>query len=180
MPTPPTPVLIIPGWQNSGPEHWQTLWQRTHPDYLRVEQRDWERPVADDWVEALNFALAVLPEPPVLVAHSLGCITVAHWTSRFERPIRGALLVAPPDIERPDSPAEIVGFTPIPRARLPFPSILVASANDPYCTIERAAQFADAWGSRFVNLGACGHINVDAGFGPWPDGERMLSELLRA
>jgi predicted alpha/beta hydrolase family esterase len=176
----PTPVLIIPGWQNSGPEHWQTLWERAHPNYVRVEQRDWERPIAGDWVEALDFTLAVLPEPPALVAHSLGCIAVAHWASRFQRPIRGALLVAPPDVERADTPAEIAGFAPILLARLPFPSILVASVNDQYCTIERAAQFAAAWGSRFLNLGERGHINTDAGFGPWPEGERLLAELPQA
>ncbi len=176
----PAPVLIIPGWQNSGPEHWQTLWQTAHPTYLRVEQCDWERPIRAEWAEALDFTLAVLPEPPLLVAHSLGCILIAHWASRYQRPIRGALLVAPPDVERPDTPAEIAGFTPIPLARLPFPSILVASANDPYCTIERAEQLAAAWGSRLVNLGACGHINTEAGFGPWPQGERLLEQLMQS
>lgn len=174
----PTPVLIVPGWQNSGPAHWQTLWQQAHPEYIRVEQTDWERPVERDWVEALDYTIAVLPEPPVLVAHSLGCITVARWASRFQRPVRGALLVAPPDVERSDTPDEILGFAPIPLARLPFPNILVASTNDPYCTIERAQQLADAWGSRFVNVGAMGHINTDVGFGPWPQGERLLAELL--
>jgi predicted alpha/beta hydrolase family esterase len=174
----PAPVLIIPGWQNSGPGHWQTLWEQAHPDYIRVEQIDWQRPIAADWVDALDFTLGVLPEPPVLVAHSLGCIAVAQWAGRWLRPVRGALLVAPPDIERPDTPAEISGFAPIPLARLPFPSILVASTNDPYATIERARHFADAWGSRFVSIGACGHINTEAGFGPWPQGERLLADLL--
>jgi predicted alpha/beta hydrolase family esterase len=164
------PVLIVPGWQNSGPDHWQTLWERAHPAYLRVEQRDWERPVCTEWVDALDFTLAMVPEQPLLVAHSLGCIAVAHWAARFARPVRGALLVAPPDVERADMSAAIAGFAPIPRAPLPFPSILVASTTDPYCTIERAGQFAAAWGSRFVNLGACGHINTEAGFGPWPQG----------
>lgn len=176
----PTPILIIPGWQNSGPEHWQTLWERAHPEYLRVEQRNWEQPVCAEWVEALDFTLAMVPEPPLLVVHSLGCIAVAHWAARFSRPVRGALLVAPPDVERSDMPAETAGFAPIPRAPLPFPSILVASANDQYYTIERAGQLAAAWGSRFVNLGACGHINTEAGFGPWPEGERLLAELMQS
>lgn len=177
----PTHVLMLPGWQNSEPEHWQSLWERAHPEYARVPQQEWERPVRDDWVGTLDFTIEALPEPPVIVAHSLGCIAVAHWaakSSRVSLPVRGALLVAPPDLERPDAPVELAGFAPIPLARLPFPSIVVASTNDPYCTITRAEQFANAWGSRFVNVGAKGHINTDAGFGPWPEGERLLAELL--
>jgi predicted alpha/beta hydrolase family esterase len=178
----PRPVLILPGWQNSGPQHWQTLWERAHPEYVRVQQRDWDYPVCSEWVETLERTLAQLSSPPVLVAHSLGCITLAHWAvssraQRFRRPLQGALLVAPPDVELPGTTTDVTGFAPVPLDRLPFVSILVASTSDPYCAIARAEQFANAWGSRLVNAGACGHINTDAGFGSWPEGEHLLAEL---
>jgi predicted alpha/beta hydrolase family esterase len=168
---------MLPGYLDSDPGHWQTLWERAHPGYRRVQQRDWEHPHRDEWVAALERALAEVAGPVMLVAHSLGCMLVAHWAAEFRRPIQGALLVAPPDVERADFPPEITGFAPVPRERLPFPSILVASTNDPYADFARSELFAACWGSRLVPLGACGHINAEAGFGPWPEGERLLAEL---
>lgn len=174
------PVLILPGWTNSGPEHWQTLWERADPHrFRRVEQRDWDTPRLADWVDALDAAIAAEPAPPVLVAHSLGCIAVAHWAAAHDRPIAGALLVAPADVERADMPEEIRGFAPIPLHPLPFRGILVASDNDEYLTLGRAAHLARAWGSELVRAGAVGHINTAAGFGPWPQGERLLKSLSR-
>lgn len=171
------PVLILPGYDSSGPEHWQSLWQRAHPEYRRVEQRDWTAPVCDEWVAALDHAVLAAAAPPVLVAHSLGCHTVVHHAARHGRPVRGALLVAPPDVDDPDFPPVIEGFRPVPRMPLPFPSIVVASSDDWYTTPDRAQALAEAWGSRFVLLERAGHINADAGFGPWPDGTRLLAEL---
>lgn len=172
-------VLIIPGWSNSGPGHWQTLWERSDPRrFRRVEQADWDTPQRADWVRTLDAAIAAEPAPPVLVAHSLGCIAVAHWAAAHARPVAGALLVAPPDVERADMPGEIRGFAPIPRTPLPFRSILVASDNDEYATIGRAAEIAGWWGSELIRAGAMGHINTDAGFGPWPWGERLLRSLV--
>jgi predicted alpha/beta hydrolase family esterase len=118
-----------------------------------------------------------IASPPVLVAHSLGCIAVAHWARTGTRPIQGALLVVPPDVEHPDFPPVVEGFAPIPRERLAFPSIVVASRNDQYGDFERSRGLAAAWGSRFVDAGDSGHLNTDAGFGPWPLGETLLAEL---
>ena len=173
-------VLTLPGWQNSGSGHWMTLWEARHPDWRRVEQADWEWPRRSDWIAALDAAALRTRGPLVLVAHSLGCLTVAHWaaTTTDAVRIRHALLVAPPDIERDDLPAALSDFAPAPWTPLPFASTLVASRNDPYCRIERARAFATAWGSEFVALGDCGHINVDAGFGPWPDGLARLQQVL--
>ncbi|HEX5871088.1 MAG TPA: alpha/beta hydrolase [Longimicrobium sp.] len=173
-------VLMVPGWENSGPEHWQTLWERADPRrFRRVEQRDWDTPLLDDWIAALDDAIAAEPAPAVLVAHSLGCIAVAHWAARSARPVAGALLVAPADVERADTPEPIRGFAPVPLQPLPFRGILVASSNDPYLSMDRAAYFARCWGSELVPLGAAGHINTAAGFGPWPQGERLLDALCR-
>jgi hypothetical protein len=178
-PVEPPRVLIVPGWTNSGPEHWQTLWERADPRrFHRVEQRDWDEPQLDEWVHALDAAIAAEPAPPVLAAHSLGCIAIAHWAATSARPVAGALLVAPPDVERGDMPDAVRNFAPVPLRPLPFRSFLVASNNDEYLTIERAEAFARAWGSELVRAGRAGHINTDAGFGPWPEGERLLALLL--
>jgi len=117
----------------------------------------------------------------VLVAHSLACLLVAHWAAQASLParVKAALLVAPPDVGSPDhTPDEVRSFSPIPLVRLPFASIVVASDDDPFGSLERAAAFARAWGSRLVTLPRAGHINADAGFGPWPEGRRLLSDLM--
>jgi predicted alpha/beta hydrolase family esterase len=126
-----TPVLIVPGYTNSGPEHWHSRWERALPNCSRVEQRDWEHPVRSEWEEALAAAIRAQSAPPVLVAHSLGCLTVAHWASGATAPVRAALLVAPPDVEQADTPAVLRDFAPVPLRQLSFPSILVASGTDP-------------------------------------------------
>jgi predicted alpha/beta hydrolase family esterase len=172
-------VLIVPGWGDSGPGHWQTLWERAHPDYRRVVQRDWQYPIRTEWVETLGRAIRAASDPVVVVAHSLGCIALAHCAQAGPVSVRCALLVAPPDVEHPDFPPVIEGFAPIPRARLPFPSLVVASRNDPFTEFERSRTLAEAWGSRFVDAGNSGHLNTDAGFGPWPLGEKLLAELMR-
>ena len=172
-----TRVLLLPGLYNSGPEHWQTHWQAEHPELVRVEQRDWETPDLREWVETLQRAIVAVPGPVVLVAHSAACSLVAHWAAAHQGNIRGALLVAPADVEAPSFPSGTTGFAPMPLAPLPLPSILVASTNDEYVTLPRAAQFALAWGSRLEVLGALGHINSASNLGSWPEGFALLREL---
>jgi len=169
---------MLPGYDDSGPGHWQTLWERAHPEYRRVQQRSWTAPVCDEWVAALDAAIVEANRAVVLVAHSLGCLTVAHHAARHARPVRGALLVAPPDADDPTFSPLIKGFRPIPRAPLPFPSIVVASDDDWYMGPDDARVLAEAWGSRFVLVEKAGHFNTDSGFGPWPEGERLLADLL--
>ncbi len=166
-----TTVVLVPGLGDSGPEHWQTLWGRDHPAYRRVRQRDWFQPRVDEWVEALDREIRRAPSPTILVGHSLGCIAVAEWAARRWADVRGALLVAPADVDRRPF------FDAVPLRPLPFPSVLVASDNDPHLELERARLFARHWGSRFVDIGRAGHINVESGFGPWPEGEALLAEL---
>lgn len=174
----PPLVLTVPGWTGSGPGHWQSLWERAHPRrFRRVEQADWENPRLDDWIRTLDAAVASAPGPVVLVAHSLGCIAVAHWAAAHARPVAGALLVAPADVERADAPGPIRPFAPVPLQPLPFRSILVASTDDEFVTMERAEHFARCWASELVPIGAAGHVHTAAGFGPWPRGERLLDDL---
>jgi uncharacterized protein len=175
-----TPILIVPGLGGSGPEHWQTHWERSYPRVQRVEQADWNRPVRADWLSRLTHALRDAPGA-ILVGHSLGCALIAHlaWR-RPDLAIGGALLVAPADVDDDNRiPRDVRDFAPMPLARLPFRAVVVASTNDPYMGLERARTLAQAWGTRFVNAGACGHINVAAGFGPWPAGEELLADLMR-
>lgn len=169
------PVLILPGLWNSGPQHWQTLWENTHPQWIRVEQRDWERPHRDDWVDTLEQAVRACSEPPYLIAHSLGCALVAHWSqAKTGSRVAGAFLVAPSDVDAPSYPEGTHGFKPMPLAPLPFRSLVVASSNDEYVTIDRARQFADAWGSELVIIGDAGHINSASGLGNWPMGAELF------
>lgn len=169
-----TSIIIVPGWRDSGPGHWQTLWAERLPQARRVIQDDWHTPTRSAWVARLEETVLEQPGPVVIVAHSLGCITTAHMKPEVAARVRGALLVAPADPERR---AVLSDFAPVPYAALPYRSILVASSNDPYCPIRLAGAYARAWGSEFVRLQNAGHINVDSGHGEWPLGRAVLQSL---
>lgn len=177
-----THILIHPGLYNSAPGHWQSHWETLLPNASRVQQADWDRPDRAEWVSRLDAAIGAATSPVIIVAHSLGCITTAWWASeRGHEPhaakVRGALLVAPPDVERADFPAFITGFDPVPRHRLPFRSIAVASSNDPWSALSRAQSLAADWGAEFHAIGAYGHINENSGLGDWPQGRAWLAML---
>jgi predicted alpha/beta hydrolase family esterase len=174
-----TPVLVIPGLHNSGPDHWQSHWEAALPNAHRVEQSDWDRPTLAEWVESLVLAIRAHPGA-LLVGHSLGCALIAHVAHlRGRRGIAGALLVAPADVNREGPAGRLLqGFGPMPRGRLPFPTTLVASRNDPYGSFELSQALAYGWGSEVVDLGAAGHINVEAGYGPWREGQGLLDGLV--
>ena len=169
----------MPGLAGSDAGHWQTIWERQRPsEFDRVQQENWDWPVMTAWVEALQQKLEGANSPVVLVAHSMGCITLAHWSKRyFSDKVAGALLVAPADAERSPRLSFVEGFTPIPTEPLPFPSIVTASTNDIYMTIARAEYFAAKWGSRFICVGEQGHINASSGLGEWTFGLQVLEEL---
>ncbi|MFP5466738.1 MAG: RBBP9/YdeN family alpha/beta hydrolase [Gammaproteobacteria bacterium] len=174
----PENVLILPGWQNSGPDHWQSRWEALR-GFRRVDQHDWMTPRRGDWIARLEDVILACDGPVVLVAHSLGCILTAAWAqvSRSTGRVQGALLVAPGDPERDELRIVLPGWAPIVRDRLPFPSRLLGSHDDPYCSLEKARSLADAWGSRFIDGGRCGHINAESGLGDWPEGLALLHEL---
>jgi hypothetical protein len=172
-------VLVLPGYGDSGPGHWQTLWQASDPSFRRVVQRDWYEPRLDDWLAELDRVAAACATRPVLVAHSLGCALVAHWVRRGAARATAALLVAPSDVDALATVLDSVqSFAPVPLVRLPFPSLVVTSDDDLYLTPARAHAFADAWGSRLLTLTGAGHINADSGFGPWPEGRALLAGLI--
>ncbi len=181
MPRSLTRYLIIPGWQGSPVDHWQSHWQRTLPNSARVEQADWLAPQRESWVAVLNEAIAADSRPTILIAHSLGCVTVAHWVAQASPAllgrVRGALLVAPADVERPDCPAPLRNFAPLPRQALPFPSQLIGSDNDSAATVTRALQLAADWGAEATILSGVGHINVKSGHQRWEQGFAWLYRL---
>lgn len=171
-------VLLLPGWLDSGPGHWQTLWEAAH-GFQRVQQDDWHWPKRGDWMMRLEETLLADERPALLAAHSLGCWLVAAWAahSQHAHRVQGALLVAPPDLARDDLPPQVTTWRPLPLQRLPFPSTVVYSQDDPYCAPERAAAFAQAWGGGLVAAGARGHLNAESGLGVWPEGQALLQAL---
>ena len=170
-------LILVPGWRDSGPEHWQSLWQARMPgaQRLALADADWQFPRRKVWVEALSELILQQEGPVVVAAHSLGCITTAHLPEAVAARIQGALLVAPADPQRRGILAD---FAPVPYQTLPYRSVLVASHNDPYCPIRTAGAYARSWGSEWVRLQNAGHINVESGHGEWPLGLALLQSLL--
>lgn len=173
-----SPVLLLPGWKNSGPTHWQSLWEREF-GYCRVQEHDWEKPLRGDWIIQLEEAVLARNSPVFLVAHSLGCHQVAAWSAHTHNAhhIRGAMLVAPPDVERDEFRPLLGSWSPIVRTAIPFTCMVVASQNDPYCSLQRAKDFANDWGAEFKNAGSLGHINADSNLGLWMQSHEWLQNL---
>jgi predicted alpha/beta hydrolase family esterase len=173
------PILIVPGFRNSGPDHWQTRFESQFVGARRVNMPSFDSPLPHEWVAELDRAIAQCDAPPVLVAHSLGCIAVAHWSERAKpRAVHAGLLVAPCDVEQRGAHPALRAFAPMPFSRLRFRSVLVASTNDPYMDRERAGTLARAWGARLNEVENAGHLNAASGHGPWPAGEALLTSLL--
>jgi uncharacterized protein len=172
-------VFLLPGWQNSGPNHWQSRWEVLY-GYQRVEQHDWMRPLRGDWMAQLEEAVLAAPTSVLLVAHSLGCMLTAAWAAHSQNThkVIGALLVAPGDPDTEMGQSNFPSFSPVVMKGLPFPSVLVASRDDPFTQFARAQSFADAWNSEFVDIGARGHINAESGLGDWPQGQALLKNLM--
>lgn len=171
--------LVVPGWNNSGPSHWQSRWQDLAPDLVRVEQEDWVRPDPGSWIANLDAAISASPQPVVVIAHSLGCIALAHWVRETGgRGVAAALLVAPADVSRPGGNPALLGFAPVPLDYLPFASRVVASDDDPCCSVARATEFAARWGSDLVVIPQGGHLNAASRLDDWPLGQLLLHDLV--
>lgn len=178
-------VLVLPGYMNSGEGHWQTRWESLHAGFERVRMPDWDQPVRDAWCRELDAAVCAAPGPVAFAAHSLGCLAVAFWASQYASAaslakVAGALLVAVPDPAGKGFPRDANGFAPVPLEPLPFPGVVVASTDDPYGGVPFSQACAIAWGSRWREIGARGHINADSGLGDWDEGLRWLAEAVQA
>ncbi len=178
-----TNIIIVPGYTNSGEDHWQSRWQRNLSTASRVQQDDWHKPIVEEWTDSLLTSIDAAEKPVVLVAHSLGCQVVVQTALKFEdghrSKVLGAFMVAPPDVERENiRPKHLRTFGPYPRDPLPFPSIVVASSNDPFCELEVADEMAACWGSLFIPSGEQGHFNPASGHGAWPEGLMVFSKFM--
>ncbi len=174
-----TKIIIIPGLGNSGTQHWQSYWHQHIVDSVRVAQQEWETPMLSDWLITLDECIKA-HAPVVLVAHSLAVSLVAHWAAKYDTGlVKAALLVAPADVDSPEHTPDVVrNFAPMPLAPLPFPSMVIASENDPFISLERAIFFANHWKSTWVNVGAKGHINAQSDLGLWEEGLTLLQQLI--
>jgi predicted alpha/beta hydrolase family esterase len=172
--------VIVPGIGGSGPAHWQSRWEVGLRDARRIAPASWDEPDLDDWVAAIDRAVGDAEPVPVLVAHSLGCLAVAHWAQRTDAAsarVAGAFLVAPPDPAGPMFPAPARAFA-APTGPLPIPALVLASTDDPYCFLDRAVEIAAVWGAPLLELGARGHVNVESGCGEWPEGLQLLEDFV--
>ncbi|WP_242123566.1 alpha/beta hydrolase [Sphingobium sp. Sx8-8] len=176
-------ILTVPGLSNSGPGHWQTIWEAELPHCHRVELGNWDAPHRNSWISNLGHAIGGIDGPVILAAHSLGCHAVAWWAAfelqEWSEKVIGALLVAPPEVDSGVADPRLRDFGPAPKALLPFPSIVVASRNDPYISMGRARLLAQFWGSQFADAGESGHINADSGLGDWAFGQFLLSRFTK-
>ena len=173
-------ILLLPGIGNSGPEHWQRLWAGNDPRMSVLDGQDWDQPTCSDWVANLDDAVRRSGPDTVLVAHSLGCLQLVHWAQHTNTPVRAAMLVAVPDPRGPAFPSQAQGFDGAAMQPLRLPSVLVASSDDPYSSLDYSRQCAEVWGSRFVEVGPCGHINAASGLEEWPQGRALLQGLIEA
>jgi predicted alpha/beta hydrolase family esterase len=170
-------ILVLPGIGNSGPLHWQSIWEQSHPGFVRVQQRDWDNPVCQEWVAVIEETVKRAGADVVLVAHSLACLAVAHWAAKPHSPIKAALLVAVPDSKGSGFPVEARGFSETPTKRFSFRSTVAVSDDDPYGSPQNSRRLATAWGSHVVHVGSRGHINAASGLGAWPEGFELLNQL---
>ncbi|MFK8329809.1 RBBP9/YdeN family alpha/beta hydrolase [Pseudomonas sp. BJa5] len=179
-------VLIIPGLRDHVAEHWQTLLQARLAKVRCVPPLQVNGLDCNARVEAIQREIEQIDGEVILVAHSAGVLMVAHWAARYQRPIKGALLAAPPDLNAQwpanyPSPETLHanGWSPLPITPLPFPSIVAGSTNDHLASLEAVTAMAVGWGSHLLKLGAVGHLNPAAGFGPWPEAEALIQTLDR-
>ncbi|TPK57714.1 serine hydrolase family protein [Mesorhizobium sp. B2-4-19] len=173
-----TYFIILPGSGGSGPAHWQSRWEDANPAMGRFRPSSWDLPDFTDWLAALEAGVIAAPEPPVLVAHSLSCLLIAHWQKISQRPVKAALLVGVPDPASAVFPGYGMAFARIPQGKLRFASLVVTSTNDPYGSQEYAEARATQWGSRLAVIGPFGHINAESGLSDWPEGLKLLDGLV--
>lgn len=163
--------LMIPGYEGSGDDHWQSAWERAlGPRADRISPASWDHPDEADWRAAISRRVN---GPTVLVAHSLGCLAAAAWLADGpSQDVVGAFLVAPPDPHGPSCPPA-TGFHCAP-TRLPVPTLVISSSDDPYCDPKVSHHLATAWGATRIDLGPNGHINSASGLGDWEHGQQLL------
>ncbi|MEZ5776439.1 MAG: alpha/beta hydrolase [Hyphomicrobiaceae bacterium] len=175
-------LLIVPDGAGLDSDHWQARWVRQLRTARTVEV--WELAQGGDAARtaALARAVAAAERPVMLVGHGLGALAIVKAAPALAGArIAGALLVAPTDWNLPAISQVLAraGFPPVSSDPLPFPSLVVASRNDPLIGFETAQGFAFDWGSDFADAGEAGHIDAASGHGPWPEGLLRFGVFLK-
>ena len=176
-------IIMVPGLGNASAFHWQSRWQEKMSTARRVEQDDWDKPRREAWVRKLVDAVAEAKKPVILIAHSVGVLTVVHAAPLLDhKKIAGAFLVGASDWEKPTLAEKFGdhGFAPVPREPLGFPALMLASSNDHTCDIAKAEAWAADWQVRFGNAGEAGHFEPESGHGPWPEGLMAFAKFAQS
>lgn len=176
-------ILIIPGLRNASAFHWQSRWEDKMSTARRVEQADWDHPQRDVWIKPVIAAVDAAEKPAILVAHSVGVLTVAHAAAHFTPgKVAGAFLVGASDWERDELEQKFPGhgFAPVPRKPLGFKGLLLASSNDETCSVQKAEHWARDWDVQFGNAGEAGHFTEASGHGPWPEGLMAFAKFTQS
>lgn len=176
-------ILLVPGLNGSGPEHWQSRWLRSRADCIRVELGDWDAPTCAGWVQRIEEAVISGPGPAVLVGHSRGCLAIACWAAGARQSsvtrVSAAMLVAPPNVGQQGCDLRLLRFAPLPQGPLRVRTLVVSSENDRYASLARSRDLAGNLGAAFANIGRAGHINAESGLGNWAEGQALLATLVR-
>lgn len=173
-----TELITLPGYSGSRPDHWQSLWELANPGIKRFTPESYDPPELENWIAALEQAVSSCQTPPILIAHSLSCLLVAHWATSSQQKIAGAFLVGAPDPDGPKFPEPASSFKQLPTDALPFPSLMIASLDDPYGTIGFQRSLARQWQAELIEVGKLGHINSDSNLGDWPQGFQLLQDFI--
>jgi len=171
--------FTLPGLGGSDKEHWQSRFEKILPNCKRIEQINWDEPNKEEWIDTIDNAVKGYDlSKVVFISHSLGGIALSHWANTYNKKIKGALIVAPPNLDNVSTDIGLDSFLPVPKGKIDFPTLFIASSNDPWAELEASEQLAQSWGSEFVNVGNAGHINTDSGLGEWNEGLSLLGDLL--
>ncbi|WOT04374.1 RBBP9/YdeN family alpha/beta hydrolase [Shewanella youngdeokensis] len=179
-------IVFVAGYGNSTKGHWQHSWSQKVSDSYNsywVEQADWDNPNCADWIDALNVLVQSLQGPILLVSHSLGGSTIVEWSHKYAATgaanVLGAFMVAVPDVNSEHFPKAITGYGDAPSVKLPFPSLMLASTNDPYATLASTQKMVKQWGCRLTVMGELKHINAESNLGLWPEGYQLLTDFIK-
>ncbi len=175
-----TTIVLVPGLNNAGPAHWQTLLQNKFVNIVRVKQDDWDNPSRKPWIAGIEQIVKTIDGPIVFVGHSCGSVAIAQWAEQFGgcySNIKGALLVAPADVDRENAHIDILAMRPLPKAAINFKSIIICSDNDDHCTLDKSYLLARQWNSEVVLVKGGSHFHTEAGYGKWPLVEQLMAEL---
>jgi predicted alpha/beta hydrolase family esterase len=177
-------IVIIPGLREHVEDHWQTLLAATLTKVRIVPPLEHDKFSCAARVEAIQKVIGEIDGPIIVVAHSAGVVMFVHWAQKYQRPIKGALLATPPDLDKPlpegypnKETLQTNDWFPVPRVPLRFSTIVAASESDHLASFLSVAAMATDWHSKLVNIGDVGHLNPASGYGEWAEARKFINIL---